>query len=387
MLSFGSRHVRLEPMLTAGLDSMDNQLYYALHGSWTFCAGCGCRRYGHAPPPPLVGTYAASVGCKCHRCSLSWQELEQDSSTVVPTERLYVTPQALDWPRYDSAQDAYILDGDASWPSLLELSKEEASSLCPLRIFCDVKMQRGQSGRAAIANPKKRSVMRAQWNAISVEASLKTPMARAAFAYLVKHNEACAHYVQEQKCLIAEGFPYGRSISTYGLLMRMPGVEAAAKPLLYPHSAYLDTDLRDRLRALGLSGEKQHLSMNQRYLRKLLSRCRAYSEDFELAFLLYDISKAHQVVTGGLFGFIQLGSSSFLSHSISFQEGAWPEGTPPRNRRYRWGLPFPQWFPLHSLPNMVKSARETIEKTFNPHQYLRFRGGAPSGQSPTLTID
>ncbi len=90
--------------------------------------------------------------------------------------------------------------------------------------------------------------------------------------------------------------------------MKMPGVEAAARPLLYPHAAYLDTDLRYRLGALGLSGDHQHLSMNQSFLRKLLSRCRAYSEDFMLAFLLYDISKAHQVSPGGRCVLSELGN-------------------------------------------------------------------------------
>ena len=79
--------------------------------------------------------------------------------------------------------------------------------------------------------------------------------------------------------------------------MKMPGVEAAARPLLYPHSAFVDTDLRDRLRALGLSTSKQHLSIRDSFLHKALSRCRACSEDFMLAFLLYDIHKAHQIVS------------------------------------------------------------------------------------------
>ena len=126
---------------------------------------------------------------------------------------------------------------------------------------------------------------------------LRTPHARAAYAYLLEHNQGYAHYAAEHGRLVEAGFPHGRAISTYGLMMKMPGVEVAVRPHLYPHSAYGDTDLRERLRELGLSREGQQLSVKNAFLRKALSRCKAYAEDFLLAFLIYDIAKAKQVVS------------------------------------------------------------------------------------------
>ena len=131
----------------------------------------------------------------------------------------------------------------------------------------------------------------------SVKDSVQSPMARAAFQFLLSHNQAYAATVREHELLVQSGFPKGRKIPTYALLMKMPGVEAAARPWLYPQSGFNDTDLRERLRELGLSGEKQQLSVRASFLRKALSRCKAYSEDFMLAFLIYDVAKAKQVVS------------------------------------------------------------------------------------------
>ena len=146
-----------------------------------------------------------------------------------------------------------------------------------------------------MANIKKASVVRAEWAAMPVRGALMTPKARAAFAYLLEHNAAYAHYVTEQEREIAEGFPHGHRISAYGLLMKMPGVECAARPVLYPRTGYGDTDLRERLYELGLAGPGKQLSIRNSFLRKALSRCRAYGEDFLLAFLLTCHRKSHQM--------------------------------------------------------------------------------------------
>eukprot|EP00959_Pyramimonas_sp_CCMP1952_P387241 8115387-Pyramimonas_sp.AAC.1 len=60
----------------------------------------------------------------------------------------------------------------------------------------------------------------------------------------------------------------------------MPGVEAAARPVLYPTSAFGDSDLRPRLRALNLAAENGKPSIKASFMRKLCRRCVAYQTDF-----------------------------------------------------------------------------------------------------------
>ena len=51
--AFGSRYTRRKSMATEGLESLDNVHYYQTHGSWSYCGGCGRRRFGAAGSPPL----------------------------------------------------------------------------------------------------------------------------------------------------------------------------------------------------------------------------------------------------------------------------------------------------------------------------------------------
>ena len=69
----------------------------------------------------------------------------------------------------------------------------------------------------------------------------------------------------------------------------MAGLEVAAWPILYPWSRYGDTDVRARLSAGGSGSGNQHYSGKQSYVRKLLSRCRAYDQEPSLAFYLHDV--------------------------------------------------------------------------------------------------
>ena len=100
-------------MATEGLESLDNVLYYQTHGSWSYCGGCGRRRFGAAGPPPLSGRYAVPATSKCRRCPLLWEQLEAESAETVDTDRLYVMPQARDWPRYDPDAGVFRLGGNA----------------------------------------------------------------------------------------------------------------------------------------------------------------------------------------------------------------------------------------------------------------------------------
>ena len=69
----------------------------------------------------------------------------------------------------------------------------------------------------------------------------------------------------------------------------MEGLEVAAWPILYPWSRYGDSDVRARLAQGGSGTEKQHYSGKQSFIRKLLSRNRAYDHEPSLAFYLDDV--------------------------------------------------------------------------------------------------
>ena len=57
-----------------------------------------------------------------------------------------------------------------------------------------------------------------------------------------------------------------RWIYTAELLLRMPGVEAAARPVLYPTSAFGDSDLRPRLLALKHASESSDPSLKASFI-------------------------------------------------------------------------------------------------------------------------
>ena len=74
-------------------------------------------------------------------------------------------------------------------PSMLALTGADRQSLAPLRLFCDFKSLRGESGKAAVANLRKLSVIRAEWNSSRVVDVLASPLAKAAYAFLLEHNQ------------------------------------------------------------------------------------------------------------------------------------------------------------------------------------------------------
>ena len=212
--SFLSLYPRRVPLLSASIDAMEKLIYYQKHGTWSFCDLCGRRRFAVAPAPSIVAdrrVYAAQALSRCEKCPLSISELEAETDIPVQTNRLYVVPDEAHWPRWHSGEGRYVLEGAPLLaPSLLALSKEERQSLAPLRLFCDFKSLRGESGRAAVANLRKLSVIRAEWQPRRVSEAVTTPCAKAAHAYLLEHNVAYATYVKQHDELIAQGFPHGR---------------------------------------------------------------------------------------------------------------------------------------------------------------------------------
>ena len=77
----------------------------------------------------------------------------------------------------------------------------------------------------------------------------------------------------------------------------MQGLEVAAWPILYPWARYGDTDIRARLVDGGSGTKLQHYSGKQSFIRKLLSRCKAYEQVPALLFYLHDVFFARMLLS------------------------------------------------------------------------------------------
>ena len=69
----------------------------------------------------------------------------------------------------------------------------------------------------------------------------------------------------------------------------------AARPWLYPRHALGDTDIKARLQSLGQAEQRSKPSLKASFMRKVLSNCVDYEEDFPLVCLLHDIALARQI--------------------------------------------------------------------------------------------
>ena len=116
----------------------------------------------------------------------------------------------------------------------------------------------------------------------------------------MEHNTTYLEYITNHKRVLAERHVDGDCwwmVPTTELLMQMPGVEEAARPILYPLASYGDTDIKIRLVPLGNNEERKLLSVRESLARKLLSRCSSYAEDFPLQCLIYDIAMARELTS------------------------------------------------------------------------------------------
>jgi hypothetical protein len=281
---------------------------WAAIASWTFCPDCGRRR----PDGKLAKTWEArksktvcvkcTGGCDFDPITLETEvarngddepddfprpERPQPKAKSKAKARLktYVTPQKEHW------NDRR----DKDFNVFQELTHAEACSLAPLDIKCDYITVKG--GNAPVGNKKKTGVVRAAWRKNDVELGL-TDKAKVAFTWLCDNNSTYKGFIEQHRALIQESKPDDdgwRVILTAQLLLHMHGVEVAARPWLYPNSAYGDSDIRSRLQRLGRISSSERPSLKASFFRKLLSRCQDYQEDFPLFALLYDIALARQI--------------------------------------------------------------------------------------------
>ena len=276
----------------------DGERQWTACASWSFCPACGLRRANTRVDRAWERKGAAAVSAKCiGGCDPGPAELEIDKANddEKPGRRLraYVTPR-LSGDRCAGAEGPGLSErGD--WPEeLLCLTIDEARSLQIIDIYADCTKVRG--GRAPVTNLKKTAVVKAKWRTREVAQALQSENARRAYLWLMENNRTYRAYVgQHQRALADQPGDQWPAIKTAELLLRMPGVEVAARPWLYPREAFGDSDLYTRLVARGHVRPNQKPSLKAGFMRKVLSRCVSYEEDFALLCLLHDIAMAKQI--------------------------------------------------------------------------------------------
>lgn len=294
--------LHVEPNLL-DVDGMLQEQHWIAHGSWTFCSTCGRRRADGQLVTGWQTQWKASVSKACPGgCDLHPKQLqEEEEEDVVDDQagngntkqkgrgklKTYVTPQ-LDDPSV--AGDAKV-----DWPTeLLELTEKEACSLSVIKTHQDFTKVTG--GKAPVSNEQKTAVVRASRRNASVESGLPTARARRAYDWLLLHNTTYVRFIAEHAIVLSrESGSAHVWIPTATLLLQMLGVEVAARPWLYPRAAFGDSDLKTRLVSLGRIQKSQLPSLKASWMRKFLSRCVSYEEDFPLFCRLHDIALARQI--------------------------------------------------------------------------------------------
>ena len=124
---------------------------------------------------------------------------------------------------------------------MLQLTAKECEQLRCVSIFTKkISHEYGKSGRTSGAtfNYKRMSITMARWMDTLVEGRSATPRARAAYRWLYANNMTYRHYCDMHQSILIDfrsSSPTSRTtlyISTYDLLMKLPGLEAAAWPIL-----------------------------------------------------------------------------------------------------------------------------------------------------------
>ena len=97
-----------------------------------------------------------------------------------------------------------------------------------------------------------------------------------AFQFLREHTSTYRHFLEMHRALLVRGqveaavdWRYPR---TAELLLGMPGIEVAARPLLYISACFAETDLSERLKLAGVINPKSTPSLKDGWQRKILSR-------------------------------------------------------------------------------------------------------------------
>ena len=121
----------------------------------------------------------------------------------------------------------------AFWPQeLVAFSPVEWQELALLVFKVDYRTCKG--GRSPVVSRQKISVTRGVWRKDLPR--LTSPRLESALAWLLANNKHYAFYYSKLRTLLAAE-DISRTVPTAQLLLRMPGVEVAARPWLYPQAA------------------------------------------------------------------------------------------------------------------------------------------------------
>ena len=157
---------------------------------------------------------------------------------------------------YDHEQDIYVqwTPATSHLESMLDLSADECENLRCVSIFIKrIERETGKNRSAPVFNFKKCSITMARWEESLAEDRCTTARSRAAWRWLYGNNMTYRERCDMHRTILNDFHSRSASsrknlyISTYELLMKSPGIEVAAWPILYPWSRYGDTDVRDRL--------------------------------------------------------------------------------------------------------------------------------------------
>ena len=267
---------------------------------------------------------AAAVSCPCSpTCDPDPAHLEARASAVEEAAKeenggklqAYLTPDASYWEAFRD----FVCEGTLGWDDFFTiLPKEDAARLAPLDLKVDYITRRG--GQACVTAKQKKSLVRAVWKPADVTEQLPTPASLRAFTFLMEHNDTYRSYVLRRRELLRANANSGnawRYVPTAQLLLQMPGIEVAARPWLYVkacrpeidrrinvlvlfsrtdlQASLGDTDVSDRLKALGVLKASSTPSAKTHWLRKVLSRNVDFVKDYSLQALLHDVTMARTI--------------------------------------------------------------------------------------------
>ena len=77
-------------------------------------------------------------------------------------------------------------------------------------------------------------------------------------------------------------------VSSYDLFVVMVGIECAMFPILYPTTDFTDTGIREHYQHTADDDTNRVISIGLSFTRKALSSVRAYAENRDLVFFLYE---------------------------------------------------------------------------------------------------
>ena len=189
--------------------------------------------------------------------------------------------ECITWPRYEHGHFAFGNKG----PSMLELSEHERYSL--QIIVLKTSLQKETYGGAHHFNWKKIGLSRAYYKEELVcEKTCPTPRCMAAFRFLMQNNVFYKKFHDRHRGIIAQGGSH--NISSYDLFVVEHGIECAIRPHLYPTTDFTDTGILAHYQDQHGDSTNRVLSIGLSWTRKVLSSVRAYGEDKDLSFFMYE---------------------------------------------------------------------------------------------------